>query len=112
MSAKRDLVEVELLDESRYVTAGELCRLCAADLATLVEMVEWGLLDAQGSRPEEWQFTAHSLRRVRTVLRLQNDLGVNLAGAAVIVELLDERGALARRLAQLEVMLQDESLET
>jgi chaperone modulatory protein CbpM len=101
-------VEVELLDETACVSAHELCRACSADLASLVEMVEWGLLEAQGSSPEEWRFDARALRRAQTALRLQADLGVNLAGAAVIVELLDERGDLVRRLAQLEVLLQDD----
>jgi chaperone modulatory protein CbpM len=101
-------VEVELLDETVRVSASELCRVCSADLASLVEMVEWGLLDVEGSSPETWRFDARALRRAQTAFRLQADLGVNLAGAAVIVELLDERGALARRLAQLEVLLQDD----
>lgn len=99
-------IEAELLDERACVSASELCRLCSADLASLVEMVEWGLLEAEGERPQEWRFSARALRRAQTALRLQADLGVNLAGAAVIVELLDERGALARRLAQLEALLQ------
>ena len=99
-------IEAELLDDTACVSAVELCRLCSADLASLVEMVEWGLLEAEGERPQEWRFSARALRRAQTALRLQADLGVNLAGAAVIVELLDERGALARRLAQLEALLQ------
>jgi chaperone modulatory protein CbpM len=103
----QDKVEVELLDETACVSAGELCRLCSADFASLVEMVDWGLLEAEGKRPQEWRFSARALRRAQTALRLQADLGVNLAGAALIVELLDERGALARRLAQLEALLQE-----
>ena len=71
-------------------------------------MVEWGLLEVEGNSPEEWRFDARALRRAQTAFRLQADLGVNLAGAAVIVELLDERGDLVRRLAQLEVLLQDD----
>lgn len=107
MIAPRE-VEVELLGETACVSASELCRVCCADLASLVEMVEWGLLEVEGSSPEEWRFDARALRRAQTAFRLQADLGVNLAGAAVIIELLDERGALARRLAQLEVLLQDD----
>jgi chaperone modulatory protein CbpM len=100
--------DVELLDETARVSASELCRLCSAELASLIEMVEWGLLDVEGSKPEEWRFDARALRRAQTAFRLQSDLGVNLAGAAVIVELLDERGALVRRLAQLEVLVKDD----
>jgi chaperone modulatory protein CbpM len=107
MSSPRN-VEVELLDETARVSASELCSACSADLASLVEMVEWGLLDVEGTTPDEWRFDVRALRRAQTAFRLQADLGVNLAGAAVIVELLDERGALVRRLAQLEVLLHDD----
>ena len=108
MSPTRD-PEVELLDETVRVSASELCQLCSADLASLVEMVDWGLLEVEGGSPEEWRFDARALRRAQTAFRLQTDLGVNLAGAAVIVELLDERGVLVRRLAQLEVLVRDDS---
>jgi chaperone modulatory protein CbpM len=101
--------DVELLDENTRVSASELCRLCSADLASLIEMVDWGLLEAEGKGPEEWRFNARALRRAQTAVRLQTDLGVNLAGAAVIVDLLDERGVLVRRVAELEVLLKDES---
>jgi chaperone modulatory protein CbpM len=102
-------VDSELLDEGAGVSASELCRLCHTELSKLVEMVEWGLLEAQGDRPEEWRFGGRALRRARTAFRLQADLGVNLAGAAVIVDLLDERGALRSRVAQLEILLNDDS---
>ena len=108
MSSTED-ADVELLDETARVSASELCRLCSADLASLVEMVDWGLLEVEGNSPEEWHFDARALRRAQTVVRLQTDLGVNLAGAAVIVELLDERGVMVRRLAQLEVLCKDDS---
>src|SRR5262245_5873466 len=108
MSPARD-IDVELLDESVRVSASELCRLCSADLVSLIEVVDWGLLEAEGNSPEEWHFDARALRRAQTAVRLQTDLGVNLAGAAVIVDLLDERGVLVRRLAQLEVLLKDDS---
>ena len=35
-------------------------------------------------------FSAIELRRARTAMRLQRDLGVNLAGIALILDLLDE----------------------
>jgi chaperone modulatory protein CbpM len=109
MATKPGKADIEVLDESAGVSASELCRLCHTELSKLVEMVEWGLLEAQGERPEEWRFGGRALRRARTAFRLQADLGVNLAGAAVIVELLDERGALRSRLAQLEVLVKDDS---
>ncbi len=50
----------------------------------------------------QWRFPGVSVRRVRTVVRLQRDLGVNVAGAALAIELLDEINALRARLEALE----------
>jgi chaperone modulatory protein CbpM len=35
-------------------------------------------------------FSHDDIRRIRMVLQLQNDLGLNLSGAALAIELLDE----------------------
>jgi chaperone modulatory protein CbpM len=42
------------------------------------------------------------LQRARVALRLQNDLDVNLAGAALALELLDELDELRARVQRLE----------
>ena len=95
----------DLLDEEQYLTAEELCRQCALDLSNLQQWVQEGIVDAiegshdtQGATIESWRFTVTSIRRVRTAARLQRDLGVNLAGAALALELLDRIAELERRL--------------
>jgi chaperone modulatory protein CbpM len=40
-------------------------------------------------RAPKWHFHISSVRRVRTTVHLQRDLGVNLPGAALALELLD-----------------------
>jgi chaperone modulatory protein CbpM len=51
-----------------------------------------------GQEPERWRFTYAHLRRVRVVSRLERDLGINLAGAALALELLEEIETLRTRL--------------
>ena len=64
---------------------------------TLVEhFVELGLIE-----PVEWQgatllFDASALSRLRTIGRLRESLGINVAGVAVIMHLLDRFCALQR----------------
>ena len=53
------------------------------------QMVQEGVLEPVGGSREQWRFGVSSIRRVRTAVRLQRDLGVNLAGAALALELLD-----------------------
>jgi len=45
-----------------------------------------------------WCFNGISIRRVQTAKRLQHDLGINLAGVALAIELLDEIESLRTRL--------------
>ncbi len=51
----------------------------------------------QAERADAWQFHISSVKRVRTAVHLQRDLGVNLAGAALALELLDRIVELERR---------------
>ena len=45
-----------------------------------------------------WRFTGEQMRRARMAARLQGDLGINLAGVAVALQLLDEIEELRERL--------------
>jgi len=95
-----------ILEEQTELTLDDICRACAAQTDMIVELVDEGVLAPQGNTsnnaPEHWHFTGAHLQRARVALRLQNDLGVNLAGAALALELLDELDALRARLQMLE----------
>lgn len=84
------------------LTLAELCRFCDADSAWVVELVELGALGPQGNISTEWEFHAISISRARKARRLQRDFHVNVAGIAVILDLLEERDALRRKLAVTE----------
>lgn len=93
-----DVLNGVLLDDSTLVTMTELCRSCAVTGETIMEMVEYGILEPSGDGPPQWCFRVSSLRRVTTARRLQRDLGVNLAGAALALELLERIERLEARL--------------
>src|SRR3954471_21888525 len=84
------------------VPVAEVCALLDAQARELIELVEHGVARpiAPARDPAAWAFDQVALARVRRALRLQRDLGVNAAGAALALELLDEierlRAALAR----------------
>lgn len=88
-----------IVEEVTVMTASELGRLCTVETRQIVELVEEGILSAEGASAGEWRFAPSSLRRARTALRLHRDLGINLAGVALALELLDEIAALRGRLA-------------
>lgn len=91
-----------ILEEQTELSLADLCRACEAEAGRIVELVDEGVLAPAGSAPESWHFTGVHLQRARVALRLESDLGVNLAGAALALELLDELDSLRARLARLE----------
>ena len=91
-----------ILEDQTELSLDDLCRACAAQAERIVELVDEGLLTPAGTAPGEWRFTGVHLHRARVALRLESDLGVNLAGAALALELLDELDTLRERVQRLE----------
>jgi chaperone modulatory protein CbpM len=89
----------QVLEDNDVVSLADLCRSCTVRTETVTTLVAEGILDPIGGDVEHWQFTVSSLRRVKTVIHLQRDLGVNLAGAALALELLDQIAELKRVLS-------------
>ncbi|MGH8209050.1 MAG: chaperone modulator CbpM [Steroidobacteraceae bacterium] len=102
-----DLLQAHLLDERDWIGAMEICRLCRIELTAVVELADLGIVSPRGYAPEQWQLPATALPRLRTVSRLMHDLGVNVSGAALAVELLDQQHDLERRLRRLERLLHE-----
>ncbi len=86
-----------VFDETTEISVVELCRVCSVDRQTVAEFIAEGILEAD-ENADELRLPYASVRRTRTVLRLQRDLGVNLAGAALALELLDRIEALRAQL--------------
>jgi chaperone modulatory protein CbpM len=80
----------------------ELCRACRVHSEWILQLVDEGILEPQGRAQGNWRFAGTSLRRVQTVWRLQHDLGLNLAGAALALDLLEEIEGLRTRLGYFE----------
>ncbi len=100
-----------LLDDEQTLTLRELCLVTDVQSGLVIEMVEEGVLEPRGHDPAGWLFPASALTRLQAALRLQRHLGVNLAGAALALELLDEVRSLRRRTDALEAMLSQDPFE-
>lgn len=83
-----------ILEEQVELTLADVSRSCAVHAEYIIELVEEGVLAPIGREPRAWRFTGSQVRRASIALRLQRDLGVNLAGVALALELLDELNAL------------------
>ena len=63
------------------------CEVCSIEQTLVEQLVQERILDPVDNRRDELRFPYNCVRRTRTVVRLQRDLGINLAGAAL--DLLD-----------------------
>lgn len=91
-----------VVDVHSEFSLAELCRVCDVSAEWIVELVDEGILEPVDLSSRSWHFSGISMLRAYKVQRLQRDLGVNLAGAALAVELLDEIERLRRRLRRFE----------
>jgi hypothetical protein len=69
------------------LTADDLAAVAGLRRATLDRLVRAGLVEEIA--PGSGRFTAAAAARLRRMLRLRADLGVNLVGAAIIVDLVE-----------------------
>jgi chaperone modulatory protein CbpM len=98
---KHDLLSLlsgDVLEEDVELTLAELCRACQVPAERIFDLVGEGIVDPLGQEPAQWRFRGVSVWRVRCALRLERDLGVNVAGAALALDLLDELDSLRARL--------------
>ena len=93
-----DILSGTLLEEDSEVTIAQLCEVCAVHAEAVEAMVEEGLVAPIGGGASKWRFTRSTVVRVRTVLRMQRDLHVNLAGAALALDRRERIEALNARL--------------
>ena len=104
---KNEIIKSEigiLIEESDKLSFVKLCRYCSLPAESIIKMVDRGVIEPLDplQSHSHWQFPSTSLLRVQTTLRLQRDLEVNLAGAVLALELLDEIKQLRQQVAYLQ----------
>ena len=89
---------VVILDDAEEITLADLSRACRVHAEWVIELIEEGVIEPRGPGRPQWRFAATTVIRVEKARRLQNDLGVNLAGVALALQLLDRIDTLELRL--------------
>ena len=72
----------------------------------LIEIVEIGIIEPPGSKPEDWIFDAHMLGTTRRAIQLQRDLQVDWPGIALALHLIEDRNRLQREVNHLRARLE------
>lgn len=76
--------------EEDSLTLEQLCNACDVQTDWVISLVEESIIEPQGDEIQVWRFSGASLVRVRSAQRLQRDLGLNLAGIALALDLMEE----------------------
>lgn len=100
--SKKELVVVVSHSQDASLTLEHVCEICSVSPDFVRELVDYVIVQPTGTSPQTWRFELSDLRRIRSAKRLQRDLGINIAGIAVLIEQLDEIKRLRQHLAILE----------
>lgn len=87
------------------LSLAELSRCCGVPAEKILILIGQGILEPCGRSEHDWRFAARDLLRAQSALRLERDLGVNAAGAALAIELMDEVRRMRERIRVLENLI-------
>lgn len=79
-----------IMDETTTVTFVEICEQYDIPEDFLVEMIEFGLIEPGVEDIKQATFDCQSLVRIQSAKRLKRDLGMNMPGIALALDLLDK----------------------
>ena len=95
----------EVLDSRTRIKFSDVCYSCQIDEDELRALVSYGVLEPIVDPIDDtspWEFSVLELKRVSKAKRLKRDLGINTAGIALALELLDELERTQGLLTQLQ----------
>lgn len=68
----------------------EFCQVVDVPVAYVIEIVEHGIVEPQGHKPDDWLFDTYSLSIAKRAAKLHHDLAMEWDGVALALNLLEE----------------------
>ncbi|MFT5452566.1 MAG: chaperone modulatory protein CbpM [Enterobacterales bacterium] len=90
------LIQGDILDHNISIKSADFSRVCQVSETFLFELIEEGILEPE-MNSEELYFSGLYISRVKKANRLSSDLGINIAGIALILDLLEKIEQLENR---------------
>jgi chaperone modulatory protein CbpM len=87
---KHGLLIIADYSEQRPLTLEELHQIVNIPTDFIHHLVEFEIIHPTGASPEQWVFELSELKRIKTALHLHTDLEVNVAGIAVVMDLIEQ----------------------
>jgi chaperone modulatory protein CbpM len=107
MAKKREFDTKELMIISHYtretfLSLDQVCHICDISPEFIDELIDQNIIHPHENVSAQFMFSLSQLRRIKTAKRLQKDLEINLAGVALILELLEEMAKLREKASLLD----------
>lgn len=83
-------IPAEVVDTEITCTLEEICVSCNVDADWVAALVEHGAVEPAGAARPDWTFARLSVVRIAKAKRLERDLGLNIPGVALALDLLDQ----------------------
>jgi len=96
-----DILSGHIIEDETRLTLRQLCDACAVRAEYIIDLVDEGFIEPSGVQRSHWCFSGVSIRRVQKAKHLQRDLGINLAGVALALDLMEEIEQLRARLERM-----------
>jgi chaperone modulatory protein CbpM len=96
-----EFIRVVDYDLDQPLTVATVAEIVGTRPNVITRLLRLGVLETISVESEEPMLRSRSVLRLRRMARLRRDLGVNFAGAAVIVDLVDRIEVLNREIAEM-----------
>jgi chaperone modulatory protein CbpM len=87
--AKTTIITGVIIDDQNF-SLEELCRTCNTDQTFVIELIEHEVITPKGDTAQDWQFQANHISRIEKALSFYHDLGINIPGVSLALELIDK----------------------
>ncbi len=96
-----DIIHIGSVIEDEFISLEQFCRICGSNTEWVFSLVHESIIEPEAFETKDpgLRFSGKSLARAKSALRLQHDLGLNLEGIALVLELVEEITELRVRLA-------------
>lgn len=88
--ADQTIIAGVLMDENTTISFVEVCQKCNISEEMLLDMIEHGLFSSSLARNKISDVDQSTFIRIQSACRLQQDLGINIPGVVLVLELLEE----------------------
>ena len=92
----------EILSDERKLALEDICETCGLPESKIITYIEEGVVEVQGGDVKLWRFSELSVVRIQKAVRLEKDLRLNPAGAALALELMSQIEELKNELKRLQ----------